>query len=77
MEKTRELVAAEVAKIYPELLEIKKDLEGKRAAVYTGGAFKAFSLVRSLRTIGMIAAVVGSQTGNKEDYEQLRELCVV
>lgn len=75
MEKTRDLVSAEIAEIYPQLLEIKKDLEGKRAAVYTGGAFKAFSLVRSLRTVGMTAAVVGSQTGNKEDYEQLRELC--
>ncbi len=74
-EKTRELVAAEIAEIYPQLLEIKKDLEGKCAAVYTGGAFKAFSLVRSLRTIGMQAVLVGSQTGNNEDYEQLRELC--
>lgn len=74
-EKTRELVSAEIAEIYPQLLDIKKDLEGKKAAVYTGGAFKAFSLVRSLRTVGMQAVVVGSQTGNNEDYEQLRELC--
>ena len=36
---------------------------GKRAAIYVGGAFKAFSLVRALRTIGMETVVVGSQTG--------------
>ena len=50
-------------------------LESRRAAVYTGGAFKAFSLVRSLRTLGMQTVLVGSQTGNREDYELLRELC--
>jgi nitrogenase molybdenum-cofactor synthesis protein NifE len=59
----------------PELMEIKKDLEGKTAAVYTGGAFKVFSLVRSLRTIGMKVVVAGSQTGTTEDYKQLHELC--
>ena len=50
-------------------------MQGKRAAVYVGGAFKAFSLVRSLRTLGIKTVVVGSQTGDKQDYELLRELC--
>jgi nitrogenase molybdenum-cofactor synthesis protein NifE len=50
-------------------------LQGKRAAVYTGGAFKAFSLVRSLRTLGMKTVLAGSQTGNRDDYRLLRELC--
>ena len=40
-----------------------------------GGAFKAFSLVRALRLLGMSTALVGSQTGTREDYEQLRGLC--
>ena len=59
----------------PELRRYRQALEGRRAAVYTGGAFKAFSLVRSLRTLGMKTVLVGSQTGNREDYELLRELC--
>ena len=74
-ERTKQLVSEEIERIYPELVTIRNDLNGKRAAVYTGGAFKAFSLVRSLRTIGMQAVVVGSQTGNIEDYKQLQELC--
>lgn len=71
----RELVRQEVDEIMPELRTYREQLEGRRAAVYTGGAFKAFSLVRSLRTLGMKTVIVGSQTGNKDDYTLLRELC--
>ena len=73
--RSRELVRVEVAAIMPELRRYREELEGCRAAVYTGGAFKAFSIVRSLRTLGMKTVVVGSQTGNHEDYELLRDLC--
>jgi nitrogenase molybdenum-cofactor synthesis protein NifE len=68
-------VRAEVARIMPELRRYREALSGRRAAVYTGGAFKAFSLVRSLRTLGMQTVLVGSQTGNQEDYKLLRDLC--
>jgi nitrogenase molybdenum-cofactor synthesis protein NifE len=73
--RSQELIYKEVETIMPELRRYREKLEGKRAAVYTGGAFKAFSLVRSLRTLGMKTVIVGSQTGNKEDYQLLRELC--
>jgi nitrogenase molybdenum-cofactor synthesis protein NifE len=69
------IVKREVAAIYPELCKIREDLSGKRAAVYVGGSFKAFSLVKALRHIGMSVAVVGSQTGSTEDYEYLKEIC--
>ncbi len=75
MERAKELVVSEVARILPELHAFRKDLAGKRAAIYTGGAFKVFSLVRSLRTLGMKTVVAGSQTGTKEDYAALHELC--
>jgi nitrogenase molybdenum-cofactor synthesis protein NifE len=75
MERAKNLVAEEVARIMPELRRLRQDLEGRRAAVYTGGAFKVFSLVRSLRTLGMRTVVAGSQTGNAEDYAALHELC--
>ncbi|MCH5374400.1 MAG: nitrogenase iron-molybdenum cofactor biosynthesis protein NifE [Planctomycetes bacterium] len=75
LERAKQLVREEVTDIMPELRRIRKDLQGKRAAVYTGGAFKAFSLVRSLRTLGMQTVLAGSQTGNKDDYRLLRELC--
>ena len=73
--KARLIVAEEVARIYPQLRAWRRDLEGKRAAIYVGGAFKAFSLVRALRSIGMRTVLVGTQTGDKDDYETLREMC--
>lgn len=75
LERAEALVRDEVAAIYPQLRQLRKRLEGKKAAIYTGGAFKAFSLVRALKLIGMDTAVVGSQTGGPEDYEQLRAIC--
>jgi nitrogenase molybdenum-cofactor synthesis protein NifE len=75
MDKARTVVRDEVAKIYPQLRAWRDDLHGKKAAVYVGGAFKAFSLVRALRTLGMRTAVVGTQTGDAEDYNTLREMC--
>lgn len=75
MERAKALVASEIKRIMPDLMRMKKDLQGKKAAIYTGGAFKVFSLVRSLRTLGMKSVVAGSQTGTAEDYQQLHELC--
>ena len=59
----------------PQLRRYKQALKCKKAAIYCGGAFKTFSLVRSLRTLGVKTVIAGSQTGNQEDYELLRELC--
>ncbi|SHK98246.1 nitrogenase molybdenum-cofactor synthesis protein NifE [Desulfatibacillum alkenivorans DSM 16219] len=75
MERTRKIVREEVEAILPELNEIRKDLEGKKAAIYVGGAFKAFSLIKALNYLGMKVVLVGSQTGNKEDYKTLQEMC--
>jgi len=61
--------------IMPELLRIKADLAGKRAAIYVGGAFKAFSLIKALRLLGMQVVLAGSQTGNSDDYQTLRDMC--
>ena len=75
MQRARDLVRAELAALLPQLRTYRRQLEGKRAAIYVGGAFKAFSLVRALRHLGMQTVVVGSQTGNAEDYRQLKQLC--
>jgi len=74
-QRAREIVAEEVGRILPKLQGYRKELMGKKAAVYTGGAFKAFSLVRSLRTLGIKTVIAGSQTGNSKDYQQLEALC--
>ena len=73
--RAQELVREEVQAIYPQLKEMRQDLEGKRAAVYVGGAFKAFSMIKALRYLGMTVVLAGSQTGNAQDYETLRDMC--
>ena len=75
MKRTQEMVRTELSRVLPELNEYRRVLTGKKAAIYVGGAFKAFSLVSALRHLGMTTVMVGSQTGNKDDYEQLREIC--
>ena len=74
IEKTKELVKDELKVLYPELKKFKKALEGKKAAIYVGGSFKAFSLVKALRHLGMKVVMVGSQTGTKEDYAELEQI---
>lgn len=75
IEKTRDLVRTEVMGVLPLLDQWKSELLGKKAAIYVGGSFKAFSLVKALRHLGIQTAVVGSQTGNKDDYNYLKEIC--
>jgi len=73
--RTRKLVAEEVAALRQELDCYRKQLTGKKAAIYVGGAFKAFSLIKAFRLLGMEVAMVGSQTGTREDYEELAAIC--
>ena len=74
LEKAQQLVQNECQEVLPELRRLRKDLRGKTAAIYTGGAFKAISLIRSLRSLGMRPVLAGSQTGGAADYEELRNL---
>ena len=74
MARTKELVREELAVLYPELQEYQQALAGKKAAIYVGGAFKAFSLVKAFRLLGMQVVLVGSQTGTEEDYQELHDI---
>lgn len=74
MDKAIELVRDEVGDLIPKLEFYKETLEGKKAAIYVGGAFKAISLIKALRMIGVETVVVGSQTGNKDDYKIMKEI---
>jgi nitrogenase molybdenum-cofactor synthesis protein NifE len=75
LSRTQALVSREIARVHPELKNYRAKLAGKKAALYVGGAFKAFSLVRALRTLGVKTVLAGTQTGNVEDYAMLREIC--
>jgi len=74
MARTEKLVREELSILYPKLQKYKKELTGKKAAIYVGGAFKAFSLVKAFRLIGMRVVLVGSQTGTEEDYRELYDI---
>jgi nitrogenase molybdenum-cofactor synthesis protein NifE len=74
MDRTAALVRGELEELYPALETYRKALSGKKAAIYVGGAFKAFSLVKAFRLLGMDVVLVGSQTGTEEDYRQLHEI---
>jgi nitrogenase molybdenum-cofactor synthesis protein NifE len=75
MDRAAELVRTEIEALMPKLAVLRKDLEGKRAAIYVGGAFKAFSLIKAFRHLGMRVVLVGSQTGTEEDYQELAAIC--
>lgn len=74
MDRTRRLVREELEVLYPKLEEYRAALTGKTAAIYVGGAFKAFSLIKAFRLLGMQVVLVGSQTGTQEDYQELYEI---
>jgi nitrogenase molybdenum-cofactor synthesis protein NifE len=75
MQRTQELVREELAVLMPELARYRKDLEGKKVAMYVGGSFKAFSLIKAFRHLGMKVVMVGSQTGTEEDYAEVAAIC--
>lgn len=61
-------------KITPLIERYKKNLTGKKAAIYVGGGFKAISLIRQFDFLGVETVVVGTQTGKKEDYDIIESL---
>jgi len=74
IDKAKEVVREELSRIYPELNKYREALQGKKAAIYVGGSFKAFSLVKAFRHLGMQVVMVGSQTGTEEEYRELAEI---
>ena len=75
MAKAKEIVREEFARLMPALKEYREKLQGKKAAIYVGGSFKAISLIKALRLIGVQTVLVGSQTGTEDEYEIIRQLC--
>jgi nitrogenase molybdenum-cofactor synthesis protein NifE len=75
MAAARDLVHDELRRLLPVLKEYKEKLAGHKAAIYVGGAFKAISLIKALRLIGVQTVMVGSQTGSKDDYNLIKDIC--
>lgn len=74
LKKAETFTSEESAKTNEALKPYIPLLAGKRAAIYVGGGFKAISLMRQFRELGVRTVVVGTQTGKKEEYETIRDL---
>jgi nitrogenase molybdenum-cofactor synthesis protein NifE len=72
--KARSFAEERTAKIMPVIEKYRPRLEGKRAAIFVGGGFKAISLIRQFNELGMETVVVGTQTGKKDEYEIINSL---
>lgn len=74
LKKAEALIARETAAIEAQIAAYRRKLAGKKAAVYVGGGFKAISLIKQFREIGIEVVMIGTQTGRKEEYETIDTL---
>jgi len=74
IERAKAFIEEEKNRVIPLLDKYRKNLVGKKAAIYVGGGFKAISLIRQFNEFGMKTVMVGTQTGSKEDYELIQQL---
>lgn len=74
IERMKRLIHREEQKIQLQLDYYRKRLNGKKAAIYVGGGFKAISLIKQFSDLGMQSVMVGTQTGREEEYEVIKEL---
>ncbi len=69
--KAEEILEAETNRIMPEISWVRERVKGKKAAIYMGGSAKALTLIKGFAELGMEVVIIGTQTGKKEDYEQI------
>ncbi|MDR1765368.1 MAG: nitrogenase iron-molybdenum cofactor biosynthesis protein NifE [Lachnospiraceae bacterium] len=67
--RARAFVKERSAQVMPIIERFRPKLEGKKAAIFVGGGYKAISLIRQFNELGMRTVVVGTQTGKKDEYE--------
>ncbi len=72
--RTEALIKREMAIYAPVIEQYRQRLEGKKAAVFVGGGFKAISLIKQFRELGMEVVMVGTQTGRPEEYDTIHQL---
>ncbi|MDR2825961.1 MAG: nitrogenase iron-molybdenum cofactor biosynthesis protein NifE [Deltaproteobacteria bacterium] len=72
--KAESFIARESSRARQIVAPYYERLAGKKAAIFVGGGFKAISLVRQFKEMGMETVVVGTQTGTTDEYEVLENL---
>ncbi len=72
--RTEALIRREMSIYAPIIEQYRSRLEGKKAAIFVGGGFKAISLIKQFRELGMEVVMVGTQTGQPEEYATIHGL---
>jgi nitrogenase molybdenum-cofactor synthesis protein NifE len=72
--KAEALIARESSQAQKNISPYLPGLAGKKAAIYVGGGFKAISLIRQFKALGLTTVLVGAQTGRPEEYEVIASL---
>lgn len=70
-QKAEKILESEINRIMPEISRIRERIKDKKAAIYMGGPAKALTLIKGFSELGMEVVIIGTQTGKKEDYEQI------
>ncbi|MFW6022230.1 MAG: nitrogenase iron-molybdenum cofactor biosynthesis protein NifE [Halanaerobiaceae bacterium] len=73
-QKIDKFVEKRMDKALKEMDKYRQRLRGKKVAIYVGGGFKAISLIKQCKNLGMNPVMVGTQTGKAEEYEQIHQL---
>lgn len=74
IEKTEKIIKENTERIEKELDYYREKVKGKKVAIYVGGGFKAISLIKQFKDLGITPVMVGTQTGRPEEYEIIRKL---
>lgn len=69
--RAEEIIRRETERVKPQIEHHRSRICGKKAAIYMGGAAKAVSLVRAFRELGMDVVIIGTQTGDRDDYQKI------
>ncbi len=68
---TEAIIGREISRVLHQIEYHRSRVEGKKAAIYMGGAAKAVSLVKGFRELGMETVIIGTQTGDRDDYKKI------
>lgn len=74
IEKTQLFIDKHYKSTNPLLDTYRNKMKGKKVAIYVGGGFKAISLIKQFKDLGIIPVVVGTQTGKKHEYDNIKSL---
>lgn len=74
IQKAEEIISRETRRVQPQIECHRSRVCGKKAAIYMGGAAKAVSLVSALQELGMQVVIIGTQTGERDDYAKISHI---